>query len=141
MILYRVGESEKVGSIAHSFGTTAGQIIEDNYLDPDGKLQKGMLLIVEVSPKSMSKIMKKRASTRLEDAAPSDAPTRPERAGTQPDGRANDEPSAPKLQQPRTMIDPARDERGAPPVPTRGNPSRRAREFFSDDMRTSGWRG
>lgn len=133
VILYRVGDSEKVGSIAHSFGTTAGQIIEDNYLDPDGKLQKGMLLIVEVSPKSMSKIMKKRASTRLEDAAPTDAPARPERAGTQPDGRVNDEPSAPKLQQPRTMID--------APVPTRGVQSRRAREFFSDDMRTSGWRG
>jgi hypothetical protein len=87
-ILYRVGENESVGSIARAFGTTPTQIIEDNYLDPDGKLQKGMLLVVEVSPRSMNRIMKKRAQTRIDDAA--GAPSAPE------SGAGGDAPPSPR---------------------------------------------
>jgi membrane-bound lytic murein transglycosylase D len=134
VILYRVGESESVGHIARTFGTTTGQIIDDNYLDPDGKLQKGMLLIVEVSPKSMSRIMKKRASTRL-DIAPSEGA-----AGREE--RAEDDDAAPSKPQPRTMrsVAPAADDDDRSPA-ARSLPSRRARTFFSDDMKTGGWRG
>lgn len=98
VILYRVGESESVGVIARTFGTTSGQIIEDNYLDPGGKLQKGMLLIVEVSPKSMNRIMKKRASSRLDDASA------PEKARAE-----SEEETAPpqKREQRRSMTDDA----------------------------------
>ncbi len=100
VILYRVGESENVGVIARTFGTTTGQIIEDNYLDPGGKLQKGMLLIVEVSPKSMNRIMKKRASSRLEDGAP---PEKARAEGSDDDGAS----PAPKREQKRSMTDDA----------------------------------
>ncbi|MBK6693774.1 MAG: transglycosylase SLT domain-containing protein [Myxococcales bacterium] len=68
VILYRVGERESITGIAKAFGTSASQIASDNYLDPDGKLQKGMLLIVEVSSKSMNRIMKRRTQGRIDDS-------------------------------------------------------------------------
>jgi hypothetical protein len=70
-VYYRVGDHESLEEIARSFGTTAEEIIDTNYLDAGAKLQRGMLLSINVSEDVMARIARKRAATRLQspDAA------------------------------------------------------------------------
>jgi hypothetical protein len=75
-VFYRVGDREKIETIAASFGVSAATIIADNRLDPDAKLQKGMLLKVRPSDKALAKLSKKRADSRpqSDDSAPAEGP-------------------------------------------------------------------
>ena len=65
-VFYRVGEKETLQDVARMFGTTVEEILEANYLDPAAKLQKGMLLSLNVRGDVMGRINKKRAAARLE---------------------------------------------------------------------------
>ena len=84
-MFYRVGEHEKIEAIAASFGVSVATIIADNRLDPDARLQKGMLLKVRPSETALAKLSRKRAETRLPDddaSHPSEHRGRGERNGT-----------------------------------------------------------
>jgi membrane-bound lytic murein transglycosylase D len=65
-VFYRVGEHETLQDVAKMFGTTPQEIIDANYLDPSAKLQKGMLLSLNVRGDVMGRLAKKRASARLD---------------------------------------------------------------------------
>ncbi len=65
-IFYRVGDHETLPDIARMFGTSVAEIVETNFLDPAAKLQKGMLLSINVRPDVMARMAHKRAASRLE---------------------------------------------------------------------------
>ena len=73
-VFYRVGDREKIETIAGSFGVSTATIIADNRLDPDARLQKGMLLKVRPSSDAIAKLSKKRAETRAPDEDSSSSP-------------------------------------------------------------------
>jgi membrane-bound lytic murein transglycosylase D len=74
-VFYRVGDHEKIETIAGSFGVSAAMLVADNRLDPDAHLQKGMLLKVRPSAEAIAKLAKKRAETRAPDEDSSTAPS------------------------------------------------------------------
>ena len=82
-MLYRVGDHESLADIARSFGTSEDDIVQDNYLDPTAKLQRGMLLSIRVRGDVMARLSRKRAAARIDprDAAPSTAMRAPAPAG------------------------------------------------------------
>jgi membrane-bound lytic murein transglycosylase D len=55
-VFYRVDKGESLTAIANRFGTRSSRIVSDNHLDPDAKLQKGMLLQLHVPRSSLSKL-------------------------------------------------------------------------------------
>jgi hypothetical protein len=61
-----VGEKETLEDVARMFGVSKEEIIEANYLDPSARLQKGMLLSLNVRGDVMARIAKRRAAARLE---------------------------------------------------------------------------
>jgi hypothetical protein len=65
-VFYRVGEKETLEDVSRMFGLSKDEIIEANYLDPTARLQKGMLLALNVRGDVMARIAKKRAAARLE---------------------------------------------------------------------------
>jgi hypothetical protein len=65
-VFYRVGEHETLEDVARMFGVTKDEIIESNYLDPSARLQKGMLLSLNVRGDVMARIAKRRAAARHE---------------------------------------------------------------------------
>ncbi len=73
-VFYRVGDHETLQDVAKMFGVSVQEILDGNYLDPSAKLQKGMLLSLNVRGDVMGRIAKKRAQARLEQQeAQSDA--------------------------------------------------------------------
>jgi len=65
VVLYRVGDHETLEEIARGFGTSVDEIVETNYLDAGAKLQRGMLLSINVREDVMAHIARKRAAARL----------------------------------------------------------------------------
>jgi membrane-bound lytic murein transglycosylase D len=56
VVFYRVDKGESLTSIASRFETRSSRIVSDNHLDPDAKLQKGMLLQLHVPRSALSKL-------------------------------------------------------------------------------------
>ncbi len=65
-VFYRVGDHETLQDVAKMFGTSVQEILDANYLDPSAKLQKGMLLSLNVRGDVMGRLAKKRAEARLD---------------------------------------------------------------------------
>ena len=81
LLFYRVDDGETLGAIGRRFGIKTARIVADNRLDPQAKLQKGMLLKLHVPRASLSRL----ASERPLDDAQYAAPV-PIEAGSSPGG-------------------------------------------------------
>jgi peptidoglycan lytic transglycosylase D len=73
-VFYRVGERESLDDVAQMFGVSKEEIIAANYLDPSARLQKGMLLSVNVRGDVMARLAKRRAAARLDKQADAEGP-------------------------------------------------------------------
>jgi membrane-bound lytic murein transglycosylase D len=69
-VFYRVAEGETLGGIAHAFGVRKGTIVADNRLDPVAKLQKGMLLKLQVPRSAVSRLASERTLDDSQYAPP-----------------------------------------------------------------------
>src|SRR5262249_29983629 len=56
VVFYRVDEGESLRTIATRFGIRQSRIVADNHLDPEAKLQKGMLLKLRVPRAAVSRL-------------------------------------------------------------------------------------
>jgi membrane-bound lytic murein transglycosylase D len=70
VVFYRVDKGESLTAIASRFNTRSSRIVSDNHLDPDAKLQKGMLLQLHVPRSSLSKLASVRSLDDGEYAPP-----------------------------------------------------------------------
>lgn len=59
-VFYSVGPRETVASIAGRFSVDAAEIVADNHLDPEAKLQKGMLLQLHVPRAALRSVVSQR---------------------------------------------------------------------------------
>jgi membrane-bound lytic murein transglycosylase D len=77
LVFYRVDEGESLAAITARFGIGASQVIADNHLDPVAKLQKGMLLKLQVPRAALSQLPSMRSPERAGDPSTGGAHNRP----------------------------------------------------------------
>ncbi len=65
MVFYRVGDRDTLEKVARSFGVSVEEIVDANALDPNAKLQRGMLLQLHAPESAMSRIASHQAAARL----------------------------------------------------------------------------
>jgi len=114
VVFYRTDDGETLQGIAQRFGIRTGRIVADNRLDPQAKLQKGMLLKLHVPHAAVSRLASERPlddsqyapAVKIENGAEDDEPTV---AAPAPGG-------APEIHVPREEIDPF-SPRATPPAP------------------------
>src|SRR5579859_1232128 len=114
VVFYRTDDGETLQGIAQRFGIRTGRIVADNRLDPQAKLQKGMLLKLHVPHAAVSRLASERPlndsqyapAVKIENGAEDDEPTV---AAPTPGG-------TPEIHIPREEIDPF-SPRATPPAP------------------------
>ena len=82
LLFYRVDDGESLGAIARRFGIKTTRIVADNRLDPQAKLQKGMLLKLHVPRAALSRLASgRRWTTRSTPRRPFQARRRSRHGG------------------------------------------------------------